>query len=547
MIRRIFSVCLLLVLALGIVDGQTPKVASGAVAHAASAVSTQANESDFAVVDPNYIYQQLFYMATHFLHREAGFDNNQPPDKNGHDEFAAYWTQLMLSDLRGFGAQVRKDPFLTGWDHRPGIVPGVNVEVTVPGAVDPGQVVVIGCHYDAMANSTQSAYDDASGCAIELGIAQALGTFWRSHNAYPRRTLRFLLFDGEEQNLLGSFHYVNSTIDGDLANIVAMFNEEQNGVGYPARFLGELANPLMPLYINVTPLHSNRLYPGIDKLPPAQRAKIRRFRDLMQEAIPAVFQKFRALHYLGLTYHDGNHHAVPRPIFTPDQLSRVQVVDDTSGGSDEVLFTKAGIPCATMVSDASYYDNHPSRWAFPYDQPEDTVQMLNTFAMGGTHQSYAMTLALALSGMLTTWMLNQPDILGQVSFNQLPHGPIAAISDIGYPQVGAVQYLDAFASYDPGHNGDRLTYRWSFGDGQQARGVAVTHIYAQAGWYTLTLTVGSPHGKREVTKRIHIVYHPTTYPNQYKRRAHGTNTPNPAVHLPVPDDSLRDRIIHTPF
>ena len=33
----------------------------------------------------------------HFLRREAGYDNNLPPDVNGHDEFAAYWTQEIIS------------------------------------------------------------------------------------------------------------------------------------------------------------------------------------------------------------------------------------------------------------------------------------------------------------------------------------------------------------------------------------------------------------------------------------------------------------------
>lgn len=549
-LRRIFYPYLLLSFLIGLLVTQTACEMNTPVARPASPPvnsSEQVNSADFAVVDPNYIYDQLFYMATHFLHREAGFDTNLPPDSNGHDEFAAYWTQEMRNNLQGFGAQVRNDPFPAGWAHRPGIVPGFNVEVTIPGATSPEQVVVIGCHYDAMANSTQSAYDDTSGCAIELGVAKAMATFWRSHHIYPARTLRFVLFDAEEQNLLGSFHYVNSTINGDLSNIVAMFNEEQNGVAYPVRYLGQLDNPLLPLYINVTPLHSNDLYSDIDTLPPAQRAKISHFRDLIQQAIPAVFQEFLGLKYLGLTYHDKQGHNISRPIFTPDQLSNIQEVDDTDGGSDEVAFTQAGIPSATMVSDASYYDNHPSPWAFPNDLPQDTIQLLNTYAMGGTHQSYALTLALALPAMITTWMLNQPDILGQVSLALLPAGPLAAISDIGYPQAGTMQQLDAAASFDPGSSQDQLTYRWDFGDGQQATGRVVTHTYMQTGQYTIKLTVSSPRGTRQVKKLVNIVEQPTTYPNQYSHPPRDTNSPNPAVALPTPNNSLQDNIIRSPI
>jgi PKD domain len=93
---------------------------------------------------------------------------------------------------------------------------------------------------------------------------------------------------------------------------------------------------------------------------------------------------------------------------------------------------------------------------------------MNTYGTGGSHQSYAMT--LALSGMITTWMLNQPDILGQISLNQLPAGPVATISDSGYPQVGTSLSLDASASFDPYGSQSQLSYHWDFGDGQQHLG-----------------------------------------------------------------------------
>src|SRR5262249_16968580 len=60
-------------------------------------------QGDFPTVDPNYIYDRLFYMATHFQHRETGFDNNLPVNINGHDEFAKYWTQEIVHNLQGFG------------------------------------------------------------------------------------------------------------------------------------------------------------------------------------------------------------------------------------------------------------------------------------------------------------------------------------------------------------------------------------------------------------------------------------------------------------
>src|SRR5579863_5970608 len=276
--------------------------------------------ADFPTVDPDYIYDQLYYMATHFVHREAGYDDDLPAVFNGHDEFAAYWAQEAMKDLQGFGPQERIDPFkVQGWAGRTAPVPAFNVEVTVPGIVHPEQVVVIGCHYDGEAVSTQSANDDASGCAIELGVAKAMGEYWRSHHTYPARTLRFVIFDAEEQGIFGSFHYLNSTINGDTNNIVAMFNEEQSGIAYPLRYLGKTSNPLLPFYIDMSPLQNSQLYPNQDKLTAQQQANILTFRGLMQQAIIAAFAQFQALGYQSLTYRDQNNQPVSQPIFTSDQ------------------------------------------------------------------------------------------------------------------------------------------------------------------------------------------------------------------------------------
>ena len=81
-----------------------------APAFAATYGTAQKNAAPaFPAVDPQYVYNQLFYMGTHFLRREAGYDNNLPSMLNGHDEFAAYWTQEIMHNLQGFGAQVRRD------------------------------------------------------------------------------------------------------------------------------------------------------------------------------------------------------------------------------------------------------------------------------------------------------------------------------------------------------------------------------------------------------------------------------------------------------
>lgn len=500
--------------------------------HAASAAGP--------VIDPAYIYQQLDYMVTRFQRREAGYDTNLPPSVNGHDEFANYWTQQMLSLLGNFGAVARKDSFhVRGWRDRPAPLPAFNMEVTVPGVTHPEQMVVIGCHYDGMAFSSQSANDDGSGCAIELGVAKAMSEFWRAQHVYPARTLRFVIFDAEEQGLYGSYHYVNDTVNGDLKNIVAMFNEEQNGIDYPLRYLGKMSNPLMPYYIDMSPLQSNSLYDQ-SKLSTQQRANITQFRQLMGKAIVASFQQFQAMGDQMLTYHGDNGQDVWQPIFTPDQLSYIHQEDDTLGSSDQMPFTMAGLPCATLVGNSTYYDRNAPPGSYPFDQPDDTIQLMNIFADGNEQQSQALTLALGLPGMITSWMLSQPAILGQTPADG---EPIAAISSIGLAQPGQTMSFDGVASYDPAHKNSALSYHWNFGDGVSADGQRVSHTYASPGTYALNLTVTSATGgARVITKQVSIGT-PANYDNPYTNfLSDGKPQHNSHVKLPTSTPGLSDRV-----
>lgn len=507
---------------------------------------------DFPQVDRNYVYDQLFWMVTHFLHREAGYDTHLPPDANGHDEFAAYWTQEMTNNLQGFGAQVKRDPFtIKGWEYRPATVPAFNVEVSVPGIIHPEQMVVIGCHYDAMANSTQSANDDGSGCAIELAIAKAMADYWRANHLYPARTLRFVLFDAEEQGIFGSSHYVNSTINGDLSNVMAMFNEEQNGIAYPLRYLGRADNPLLPLYAMVTPLQNNDAYTFPNALSSQQIARITRFRDLMQQAPAQVFEEMRIMGLQQLSYHVAGQPDAFQPVFTPDQVSNIQVEDDTFGRSDQVAFTLAGLPCATFEGNYTYYQHNPPPWSYPYDRPDDTIQLMNIFADGSSHKAQALTLSLTVPAMLTSWMLTQPDILGQASADA---APIISLTDLGPTQTGQSLTFDAGNSFQPASSADTPTnasdmhYTWDFGDQSGlASGARVSHIYSAAGTYTLTVSVQSASGQRSIQQTIAVSGSPPYYSMPYRwDGAPGIDPPNDEVTLPTANDSLSDAITGPP-
>ena len=96
-------------------------------------------------------------------------------------------------------------------------VPSENIVGEIEGAVHPEQVVIVGAHLDSWDLGTGAA-DDGFGAAGVLGAAQALVRT----GLRPVRTLRFVLFTGEEQGLIGSRAYVRQHT-AELSNIVAAF------------------------------------------------------------------------------------------------------------------------------------------------------------------------------------------------------------------------------------------------------------------------------------------------------------------------------------
>jgi hypothetical protein len=127
-------------------------------------------------------------------------------------------------------------------------------------------------------------------------------------------------------------------------------------------------------------------------------------------------------------------------------------------------------------------------------------------------------LALAIQTMLQAWMFNQPALVGSVVLDQLPAGPLAAISDLGSLRPGVAIKLaaqGAFDPHDPQAPQNTLRYHWAFGDGAQADGAQAQHTYAAAGSYTLTLTVQDAHGTRQMSRKLSVTNNPPTYDNIY--------------------------------
>ncbi len=78
-----------------------------------------------------------------------------------------------------------------------------NVVAEIKGSAEPEEFVVIGAHLDSWGLGT-GALDNGCNVALVIDVARQI----RRLGLTPRRTIRFVLFNGEEQGLTGSWRYV---------------------------------------------------------------------------------------------------------------------------------------------------------------------------------------------------------------------------------------------------------------------------------------------------------------------------------------------------
>ncbi len=105
----------------------------------------------------------------------------------------------------------------------PGPIPQYNVIAEIPGTELPEEVVIVSAHLDSWDGpGSQGVVDNATGCAVTLEAARIL----RAAGAKPRRTIRFILWTGEEQGLWGSRRYVENLSEEEKARISAVFVDD---------------------------------------------------------------------------------------------------------------------------------------------------------------------------------------------------------------------------------------------------------------------------------------------------------------------------------
>lgn len=103
---------------------------------------------------------------------------------------------------------------------RTGPIPLYNVIAEIPGSEKPDEYVIVSSHFDSW-HQAQGCTDNGTGSATTMEAARIL----MAVGAKPKRTIRFCLWGGEEQGLLGSAAYVKMHRD-EMERVSAVFNHD---------------------------------------------------------------------------------------------------------------------------------------------------------------------------------------------------------------------------------------------------------------------------------------------------------------------------------
>lgn len=211
-----------------------------------------------------------------------------------------------------------------------------NILADLPGSDPAAGYVMAGAHLDSWV-AADGAADNGAGSAVVMEAARIL----TSIGAHPRRTIRFALWAGEEQGLLGSSAYVEKYLarrppitDPTLADLPPYFSLDT----YPVQTLSGFSQ--MDAYFNID----------------NGSGKIR-----------------------GI-YTEGNFAVVPlfREWLAPfTSLGAAAVVAEPTDATDHVFFSRLGLPAFQFIQDPLDYEtrvHHSDLDTFDHLRPEDLRQ-----------------------------------------------------------------------------------------------------------------------------------------------------------------------------
>jgi carboxypeptidase Q len=221
-------------------------------------------------------------------------------------------------------------------------VSAYNVLAEIPGRDAKSGYVMAGAHLDSWI-AGDGAADNGAGAAVVLEAARLLASL----HVQPKRTLRFALWAGEEQGLLGSAAYVEKHLahrppssDPQLVPLGAYFN----WLGYPIQMLPEAAS--LAAYFNIDN--------GSGKV-----------RGIYTEGNTAVVPIF---------------HEWLTPLAS---MGAATVVSQPTSGTDHELLERLGLPAFQFIQDPLDYHSrvhHTDVDTFDHLRPQDLRQAVVVMA-----------------------------------------------------------------------------------------------------------------------------------------------------------------------
>jgi Zn-dependent M28 family amino/carboxypeptidase len=173
-----------------------------------------------------------------------------------------------------------------------GPVKAYNVVGEIRGTERPEEVVIIGGHLDSWDLGTGTT-DNGTGCIAALEALRAI----QAAGLKPKRTIRVVLFSGEEQGLCGSDAYVKAHAD-ELAKIHAVLIDDFGG-GKATGFLMQQREDLLPFMAKVIePLAQI----GVKNLP-LTREDDSDHTPFVKQGVPAFFLEQESSEYFASTHH----------------------------------------------------------------------------------------------------------------------------------------------------------------------------------------------------------------------------------------------------
>jgi hypothetical protein len=166
-----------------------------------------------------------------------------------------------------------------------------NIIAEIMGADKPEEVVMLGAHLDSW-NLGTGALDNGCNAALVIDALRAV----KAAGVKPKRTLRFVLWSGEEQGLLGSWAYVRAH-QNEMDNIVAeLVIDSGSGAvtGFSTGGRKDLAAALTPMLQPFSDWNATQLtddaQTGTDHV------------DFMLEGVPTLVANQQEANYL-INYH----------------------------------------------------------------------------------------------------------------------------------------------------------------------------------------------------------------------------------------------------